>query len=624
MSLPLPTLSRRIRWLLIIAALLPLLMWGAYEWLVSKARSTVEQRLADRGLELTYKSETWTPWDGITLQDAALVRRTAAREPVASITTIHIDVQWLASWQARAVLTHWTAQDSTLVVNDAEGAVTLEHFSTEFIVQEGKVTMQHLVMHQGGLSIDVTGDIITAPKSPGPKPEFQLRLKALRGVFNTLNFSPGHGEFKVTGTFTMDVRQKPWTWNARLHGAGRDVEWRGVPMQEALSDAQVTQDGMDSTTQIKFASGSSKIQVKREGGWKGTPLILEGTATDTHGHSDEFSGTFITDSKTLRLDHLTGQADLFELLGNVPALAKHLPQSVHVKTFPDLAAKDFVCVWHTPGEPPTWTLGSAQTRSPAAIAVSVQKHPLNVEDLTASVSYADRSWDIKSLKGKLLGGSFALDGSYNGKVLSKADIALESLNISRLSPWAGKVSSKLDKSELTMNYQGAICGLDPERSTGGGSVVLTSAPVVHIPILDQAYSLFPKILPRKGSDGTGEFQMSFVMTKGIATIDPFKARSESVTVTAKGTVDLVHKKVDGEARANLRGVVGIVTSPLSHVLTDMDIRGPLSNIRISHKGPVAAVKKGVEAAGDGVQFTSNALSTGLTLPFRALGMLDDD
>lgn len=613
-----------LRWLLLLTALLPLLLWGAYEWLVGKARSTLDQRLADRGLQLTYKSETWTPWGGITLEEAALTHRGAGKEPVASVARVHIDVEWLASWHTRSAITHWTANDTTLVVSDEAGAVPLEHFSTELTVQEGKVVVRKLLAHQGGLTISVSGDVITAPKSAGPRPEFQLHLKALRGVFNTLNFSPGHGEFKVTGTFTWDVRQKPWTWSATLHGEGREVEWRGVPMAKAVSDAQLNQDGMDCTNQVKFPRGSSQMRVKRAGGWKGTPLLLSGTATDTRGHSDECSGTFQTEAKTLHLDRVSGGADLFELLGNVPALAKHLPQSVHVKTFPDITARGFTCVWHASGEPPTWKLGSLQSRSPASLVVSVQKHPLNIEDLTGSVSYSYRTWEIKDLKGRLLGGSFALDGSYDGKVLSKADIALQSLDISHLSPWTGKVGAKLEKSELNLKYKGAICGHDPERSTGGGTVVLTNAPVVHIPVLDQAYELFPKLLPGKGRDGTGEFQMSFVMTHGVATIDPFKARSESVTVTAHGTVDLVRKQVEGQARANLRGLIGVATSPLSHALAEMEISGPLHDIRISPRGPVAAVEKTAHAAGGGVQFTSNALSTGLTLPFRALGLLDSD
>ncbi|MGV3659994.1 MAG: AsmA-like C-terminal region-containing protein [Prosthecobacter sp.] len=619
------SLLRRFRWPLIILAVLTLLPWGVYEWLVHSARGRLDQRLADRGLVLTCRSESLSPWGGITLKDAALRRRADANEPVAFISAVHIDVQWWDSWHARAPVTHWQADDATLVVNDEEGEVTLEHFSTDFIVREGLVEMKRLGLRHDAALYDVSGQIITASKPPaGPKTEFQLRLKALRGILNTLKFT-GSGEFKITGRFELDVRERPWKWTADLHGEGREIAWRAVPMQHAVSDAQLSHEGMQATNQVTFGQeGTGKVEIKREGGWKGTPLQLEGTLTDGAGRSDEFTGSYQTAERTLTIDRLSGRANLLALARNLPALAGKLPQNIQVKTFPDIAARDFVCTWHTPGEPPTWSLESMQLRSPADIAISVQKHPLNIDDITGTASYAKGSWQFTQMKGKLLGGSFGLNGSYDGRVLSKADVALRSLNISRLSPWAGKVNGKLDNSELTLAYKGAICGREPVRSTGSGSIVLTNAPVVHIPILDQAYSLFPKLLPRKGSDGTGEFQVSFVMTKGVAAIDPFKARSESVTVTAKGTVDLVRKRVDGHARANLRGIVGIATSPLSHVLTDMDISGPLSDVRISPQGPVAAAKGAVKAATGGAKFSSKVIGTGLTLPFRALGMLGDD
>ena len=118
------------------------------------------------------------------------------------------------------------------------------------------------------------------------------------------------------------------------------------------------------------------------------------------------------------------------------------------------------------------------------------------------------------------------------------------------------------------------------------------------------------------------------MTRGVATIDPFKGRSEAVTVTAKGTVDLVNRYVEGHARANLRGVVGRITLPLSHVLTDMEIRGPLDDIRVSPEGPVGGVKKllggSTEVAKDSVKMSGTVLKEGLTLPFQALGMFGDE
>lgn len=618
-------LLRRLRWPLLIAAGLGLTVWVGGAVAASRARSAANERLAKRGLVLTCEGESWSPWGGVTLTNAALTQLAAPHEPVASISNIHVDLQWWDAVTAREAVTHWQARDATLVAHDEEGAVMLEHFSTSFVVRKGKVEVEQLAARHGPASFDLSGEIVTAPNTGAPpSAEFRLRLKALRGVLSTLKFEPAGGEFAITGTFSLDARAKPWSWNATAKGEGQEVIWLTVPLQKAVSEGQFSQDGMQLSNQLAFAHGSARMEMKREGGWKDTPLRLSGTLTDSAGREDAFRGTYETGRRALEIAELKGKADLLELARNVPALAGKMPRSLQVKTFPEIAARDLNCVWQEPGEPPAWSLARLQLRSSADIAVSIRGNALAVEDITGALAYEDREWQLHELRGRLLGGRFSLQGSYDGHTLSKAELALESLHLSRFSPWLGKINSRLDDSELTLAYRGAICGREPVRSTGSGSLVLTNAPVVHIPVLDQAYSLFPKLLPRKGSGGTGECQMTFTMTKGVAAIDPFKARSESVTVTAKGTVDLVRRHMSGHARANLRGLVGIATSPLSHVLTDMDIEGPLNDVRISPQGPAGAVKKTVRAAKGGVKLSSQVLNTGLTLPFRALGMLDDD
>jgi hypothetical protein len=230
------------------------------------------------------------------------------------------------------------------------------------------------------------------------------------------------------------------------------------------------------------------------------------------------------------------------------------------------------------------------------------------------------------LKGQLLDGHFKLDASYDGRILTDSQVSLQSLRLARLTPWLGKISASLEDSDLSLNYRGAICN-NPVRSTGSGSLILTNAPVVHIPLLEQTYALFPKLLPDRGRAGAGEFQVTFSMNKGVATIDPFKGRSEAVTVTATGTVDLVKQYVQGRARANLRGIVGRITLPLSHVLTDMEISGPLDDIRVSPEGPIGGAKglfQGTAKAAKGsVKLSGNVLKEGLTLPFEALGMFGE-
>lgn len=599
-----------------------LLAWGGGAWAGSWARGVLNKRLADHGLALTCSAETWSPWNGVTLQKAELRRTAAGAAPVAAISALHVDLEWAASWKTGAAVTHWRARDATLTLHDEEGAVTLQHFTASLTVNNGKAALERLGMRDGPVTYDLTGEVLTGSENAaatqgGP----QLRLKALRGMLNTLHFT-GPGEFKVTGSFRVDARQRPWMWNASLHGEGRQVAWHSVPLEAAVSEAKLSAAGMKVASSLQFSRGSGRVEITREG-WKHTPLRLQGSLTDTAGRQDEFKGSYQAAERRLEVEELSGKADLFELLGNVPALAGRLPQAIKIKTFPEIAARDLVCIWHAPGKPPSWSLARAQLRSPADFVVSVHEQPLSINDMTGSLGFEDGTWLFHDVRGGLLGGSFGLEGRYDGRALRKADISLRSLRLSRLSPWVGKVNGKLDDSELTMSYRGSICGREPELSTGGGTVVLTNAPVVHIPVLDQAYALFPKLLPRKGSDGTGEFQMSFVMTKGVAAVDPFKARSESVTVTATGTVDLVRRRVDGQARANLRGVAGVVTAPLSHVLTDMEIQGPLSDIRIAPQGPLGAAKKTVKAAAGGVKFSSEVVGTGLTLPFRALGLLDD-
>jgi hypothetical protein len=98
---------------------------------------------------------------------------------------------------------------------------------------------------------------------------------------------------------------------------------------------------------------------------------------------------------------------------------------------------------------------------------------------------------------------------------------------------------------------------------------------------------------------------------------PLTANGGAVTVTATGTIDLVQRKVDAHATGNLRGVVGVVTSPLSQTL-EMEVSGPLDQIRVRSVGPVAIVGSGIS---DAAKATGNVLKEGVTLPLKALDWL---
>ncbi len=612
--------SRRVWWLLAFLVITTGLAWGAYAWLVNNARTKVNDRLAERGLVLKARSETWSLRGGITLQEAVLARLDGGQEPLVEISALQVDVLWREAWAERAAVTRWRAEDAILVLHDEEGSVTLKKFTTDFIVRRGKTELTRVAAQDGSLSLDLTGEILPVPPGPAPENRFELRLKALRATLNTLRFEPGSGPFRVTGDFTVDRAKTPMTWNANLRGEGQDVNWRGLPMRAAVVQGTASDAGLNLACDLRLLKGGARLAVARAG-WAPAPITLKGTLTDEAGRSSEFDASYDGPAKVLTVPRLAGDADLLELASTFPPLAEHIPEALTVKKFPRIEAQDFV--WDSGAQPAQWSLARLDLKTPAQVVVTVREHPVAVDAILGQVSRKGGAWHFHDFKGRLLEGSFTLDGDYDGGHLGDAKVSLKSLRLARLSPWLGKVSAGLDDSDLSLTYRGTICD-QPVRSTGSGSLVLTHAPVVHIPLLEQTYALFPKLLPDKGKDGTGEFQVEFSMTKGVATIDPFKGRSQALTVTATGTVDLVKRRVDGHARANLRGVVGVVTSPLSHVLTDMEISGPLDDIRVSPEGPVSGVKKllggTAKVAKGSVKLSGAVLKEGLTLPFEALGM----
>lgn len=616
-----PKLPCWLRIALIIMAVMAVVSWAGYQWLVSTAKSKLNQALTERGLSLTAASQSWSILGGITLKDAVLRHLSAGNEPLIEISNLHLDILWREAWHTHAAVTRWRADDASLTLHDEQGAVSLQHFTTDFAKRDDNVSISRLDASDGPLTFSLTGKILTAANTAAPKTtNFALNLKPLRGVLESLQFKPGTGPFNVTGIFSVDLRQADVIWDANLHGTGKQVEWRGVPMMEAQIEAQVSQAELKLSSQLTFAQGSAHIDLTRAG-WEQKPLILSGTLTDSKGRNDEFKGQHQITTGTLTITRLSGNANLLELAQNIPSFAAHLPATVKVTTFPDIVAKDFV--WHS-GD---WTLASLQLRTPAAMEVMIRSHPLTIDHLTGGLSYDHRTWRFDGLKGQLLGGHFALDASYDGKTLSKATVSLQTLRLSRLTPWLKGTRAGLEDTDLSLTYRGDICN-EPTHSTGSGTLELSHAPVIHIPLLDQAYDIFPKLLPDKQRSGTGEVQVAFSMTHGTATIDPLKASSKSLIVTATGTVDLVKRQVAGHARAHLRGIVGVATSPLSHVLTEMQVSGSLDDIRVSPMSPGAAVKNMVtETANVGtgtVKLSSTVLREGMSLPFEALGMFGKD
>ena len=595
-----------------------LLLWAGGEWLVHTAQSRLKQRLADRGLTLTASSQTWSLRGGITFHDAALSRLSPDKKPLIEFSGLHVGVLWKDVWRIRSAVTRWQADDATLTLTDEQGAVSFQHLTTDFTVREDKIEIGNLEANNGSIAYTLKGQVIlSASNETTSDKDFKLDLTPLRSVLGQLAIKANVVPFVIDGTFALDLKPSPVAWSADLRGSGKEVEWHGVPAKEAEITARLSQAELNLSSHVAFAHGSAQFKLTRTD-WDKSPLIIEGTLTDSAGRSDEFKGQNEGSASTLTISRISGSANLLELAHNVPSFAAALPAGVTVTNFPDILAEKLVV--HTGAQSPDWTLESLHVRKAASLAVIVRNHPVQVEHLTGRLSYHHRTWRFEEMKGQMLGGSFTLDGSYDGRSLSKADLTVQTMQLGQLMPWLGKLPASLEHADLSLIYRGNVAN-NPEDSTGTGSVALTHAPIVHVPLLDQAYTLFPKIIPHERKSGYGEVDAKFAMTRGVVTVEPMKVRGEAVIVTARGTIDLNRRVVDGHARANLRGFPGVLLSPVSVLFLEMKVTGPMDDIRVSPLGVVGAAKTVVV---EGAKLSSLVLRQALALPFEALGLFHEE
>lgn len=766
--------------------------------LIARVENGLLQRLAERGIYLHYTGRSWSPGQGLRLENVVIRRDATGDRPVVEVSALTVGVPLTEIFQSRSLISHWRTRDARLVLHDEAGALTFEHVSTQIILRAGQLETPRLDFQTGALTFALSGKILLPPgaeKSDRPPGDFVLDLSTVRDVLGTLDFKTGHSIFAIHGSYAVDVRGNDAAWRANLTGTGEGVTWRGVPLRQATATGQLSsRAGMRLDTRWKLTAGSAEVTLSRkdwesaplllagkftdasgqsdefsasyedasqtlkmdslsgrahllefarnfpgmmpdvsatvqiqkfpdiavrnfsysflpastptwqaesivtrspadftyalEGGpikvtgaegsaafspntwkvqlksgplvwrkmtaqkseleaaltdpqlkakiflqlpagataltftsadWKNTPLQYSGTLTDGHGQTDRLQGSYQRDSTTLRISQLSGRANLVEYAANFPGLTPTFPRDWRVRTFPELAVKDFT---YRAGKKPT--VASLRVISPADLTAMIEGRTVTLDDVTGEVSTDGGAWQFSGVKGRTLDGRWTLDGKLDNGTLRGARISGTQLHLAQLKPWmgAGGAPGSLGDAILTFDYRGDLSD-NFARFSGSGSFRLENAPVVKVPLLDQTYALFSVLASPVERRGTGRLDATYSATNGLVTFSQFAATSDAMKVTATGTLDLRQRRVSGRARGNLRGFVGLATKPLSHTL-EMQVSGPLDNIRVRPLG-LGGVLTGLATGTTGIlpgtaKHASSLVRDGVALPLRAFDL----
>ncbi len=584
----------------------------------SKMESVLKEKAGQRGLTLSWKTSSWDPWRGQRFTMLRIGETSGTGTPLAEIEAINLRPSFGVYFGSDNGSLDCTIDSSPLVLRDKGGTIRVDKISASMTIREDEVEIGEMVIGRKGLTLDLEGTLLLPPNSDKPEvyhPDFRM----FHSTFGVLDMEGEASSFSVKGDFNVDLRKSPVAWDTRLEGRGGDLLWKGVRWTGADAEGKLSSEGAEISYGLTTTNGSVEGKASRSGK-SDNPFSFTGKISDSSGTSDEFRAKF--SKGILTLESLEGSADLWELSKDVPAMKNERPKKIRFASFPHLKVKNLKA-WEEDGHRKL-TVGSISIESPDPVEFDLDGRMVEARDFSATGSHNGESWIVENSEAEMFGGTVGLTGSYKEGVLRNARIDIAGVNVKEVRrTFEGKTGKTSGR--LTGHFKGTIAPGEKDWD-GSGTMRMTDAPVVQVPLLDQAYALFISMVPGLEMETGGEFEADFDANPGKVRVTRFEAKGgKSLTVSAEGEIDLQKKRVQGRARGKLVGLPGLVTSPLSRLL-EMEVSGPYDDIRVKPLGPAklasatvsGTVGEAVETMEETGKVTGTVIKEGLKLPFKLL------
>ena len=245
--------------------------------------------------------------------------------------------------------------------------------------------------------------------------------------------------------------------------------------------------------------------------------------------------------------------------------------------------------------------GRFSVSSPAGLVFPVGRRSVGLRDFHGGLSFENGKLVVTGDRFVIYQGkgsgvySMPLSGDFRYQLKVKASgLSLRDL---------GKSNGMKDElvGSLSGNFDGG--GARGGRSFHGSSrVAISDGKFYSVPVLGALRSVLTTKSEEFGRDVANDLQGTLQVKNGVVSSSDLRIESPATTLFCKGEVDFMNKRVNGDVRANLKGIAGVATGIVSWVMT-VHGEGPYDNVIWTMASPVA---DGVKSAGDVIKGAGDA------------------
>lgn len=576
---------KRRRWLVGVALVLlvaAVTVYAARRHIGEAMGRELSSRLSAMGYHVDWDSAAWVPGPGVRLKNVALYRDAARTAPLFRASEVSV-TKGTAGWRDWSVARTLT-QGARLALGTGEDELVLDDADLDLLISRNGIVFTACQAESMGLRMRVRGSVPFPPQAEeGGRSEEAAAKEA----------PPGEALQKLDLGWVRTVKR--WA----------TVQAEGDPPVVELELTPIEKEGATHLGLLANLAGekfnwmgrpwrSASVEVRMEMGGPPDLFIDRLVVRGAEGVAD-LKGRWDGKDSRLIVERLHSELDALALVRSLAPETRPSLEGLYSKGLWNLGGSG---EFHFGGDSVRQSQWEGSVALAGELGYARDTTRLALGNPSGTLALRDGVISSNDLAATFCGGDLRFSslavalpvGAKPGSYRMKASLNQAGLDaLVRSFRQGDRMPGALD-----FTWQGGG-GFTLGEMSGSGTLSVREARFYSIPLLGPLHLVMDRLKPGFGRDVASKMTTQLSLKENVLSIRELSLDSSTTRVTAGGDLDLAQRTAQLQARANVRGLVGVATQALSQLL-EFEGMGPLDDIQWRLKAvpkelsPAAAAK----------------------------------